>query len=850
MTLKTLFARLPRVSLSFWIGICVVATVLVTTLPLLFVVEHFAKDYSERQSGEEMSQIAWQVRDSLDRGMYERYADIARASAGDTIIAGVHDPDKARRAVERLKASAPEYAWIGLTGLDGRVIASTGGLLEGVDVSARPWFKAAQAGPYVGDVHAAALLAKLLPQQREPWRFVDFAMPVKDHSGKLIGVLGAHLSWAWARSIQEQIIEPGQKDLQTEVWIVKPDGEVLLGPAGRDGDTLHLQSLVQAKTGSRGYLLEAWPDGKRYATGYIRTQGYMQYPGLSWIVLARQPEEIAFAAFRTLRLRLVLISLIVCVLAIALARILARRIARPLHVLSERVGRHAKGDTSARIPLLEDYHEAEVLSKALSDSVDAELRHIDELARVNASLEERVETRTLALSEANDQLGRVLGEQAAAENAARESEELLRDIIHHANEAYVSINTAGNITAWNSQAERIFGWRSDEVLGKHMAELIIPPQYRAMHTQGLKHFLQTGEGRVINQRIEITALHRDGSEFPIELTTSAVKRGDDYVISGLMHDISERKLAEQAIKEGRERLKTIADNLPVMIAYIDTDRRYRFSNAEFTRMFGIDAESMIGRSIGEMVDEDARMKLEPYIERALQGERVSFENIVKIEGSEHYLFSNFIPHIAVDGQVLGFYLMTQDITARKQLEMQLERQALQDELTQLPNRRALFDRLPQALARADRWGKTLALFFLDLDGFKQINDRYGHEGGDELLRLFARRLENSVRQTDTVARLAGDEFTVLLEALTAGADDAYIVARKIIAAMQDPFTLVGHEVRMTTSIGIALYTPKSGLTVDQLVARADSAMYSSKRAGKNQYHTAGEPDGVVTQLRA
>jgi diguanylate cyclase (GGDEF)-like protein/PAS domain S-box-containing protein len=181
-----------------------------------------------------------------------------------------------------------------------------------------------------------------------------------------------------------------------------------------------------------------------------------------------------------------------------------------------------------------------------------------------------------------------------------------------------------------------------------------------------------------------------------------------------------------------------------------------------------------------------------------------------------------------------FIVFMHDITERKMLHASLEGMANRDTLTDLPNRRALLQTLPEAIARARRIGKPLAVFFLDLDGFKGVNDAHGHETGDELLRQFAQRIVGTVRRTDTVARLAGDEFVVLLEMLSSG-DDAIEVAVKLLAQLRQPFALRAATVTLSGSIGIALHAPDDDEAIGALLSRADSAMYQAKRLGKNRY---------------
>jgi diguanylate cyclase (GGDEF)-like protein len=157
-------------------------------------------------------------------------------------------------------------------------------------------------------------------------------------------------------------------------------------------------------------------------------------------------------------------------------------------------------------------------------------------------------------------------------------------------------------------------------------------------------------------------------------------------------------------------------------------------------------------------------------------------------------------------------------------------------LTGLPNRTLFFDRVRQAMARTRRAGKPMALFFLDIDRFKQINDTFGHAAGDDVLRVFAQRLRGCVRETDTVARLAGDEFTMILEGL-GGAHDAETVARKVLESVRPPVALADREVTIASSIGIVLYAREDGreMTADALLELADKALYSAKSGGRNRY---------------
>jgi diguanylate cyclase (GGDEF)-like protein len=182
----------------------------------------------------------------------------------------------------------------------------------------------------------------------------------------------------------------------------------------------------------------------------------------------------------------------------------------------------------------------------------------------------------------------------------------------------------------------------------------------------------------------------------------------------------------------------------------------------------------------------------------------------------------------------------------KQLEQYsraLESQALHDALTGLPNRRLLMDRLSLAIAHARRNTSTMAVMFLDLDGFKQINDTLGHDAGDTLLSMVADRLVAAVREEDTVARMGGDEFVIGLWELS-HVDAVAALASKVILAVSQPYRIQGHDVRITASVGVGIY-PLHGEAAETLMKRADLALYEAKRAGKNNYCIAASTDTMV-----
>ncbi|HYD81128.1 MAG TPA: diguanylate cyclase [Paucimonas sp.] len=416
----------------------------------------------------------------------------------------------------------------------------------------------------------------------------------------------------------------------------------------------------------------------------------------------------------------------------------------------------------------------------------------------------------------------------------RKAQRRLQVILDSANEAFVGMDRDGIITDWNENAVRIFGWTKEEAIGRPMAELIIPPSLRETHERGKARYLSTGLSTVLNQRLELTALRRDGEEFPVEITIGMTGLDDNVAFSAFMHDISARQRREADLRQSRQQLRMVADNMPALISYVDVNQRFLFSNRTFYDWFDRSPEQIPDCTIKDFLGDDGYREALPYIERALGGEKVTFERThVDRAGRVRHNEATYLPDFDDSGRVRGMYVMVLDITQRTLMEQKLYEQATHDALTGLPNRSELTSRLEQAVQRINRSGQELAIMFLDLDGFKSVNDTLGHHAGDELLREFAERLKSAVRKSDTVARWAGDEFIVILEKSTLSIDAVHAVARKIMKAMEQPFACGGGRI-VSTSIGIAFFK-RGQESASEFISRADAAMYVAKRNGKNQY---------------
>ena len=303
-----------------------------------------------------------------------------------------------------------------------------------------------------------------------------------------------------------------------------------------------------------------------------------------------------------------------------------------------------------------------------------------------------------------------------------------------------------------------------------------------------------------------------------------------------------RTAAESSFKliDNERFVRAIFDASPGVIGYLDPELIFRFANAMFLNWFGRKPEQVLGLHTRELQGEELFAMNEPFLRKALQGEPQQFERATSAQGGAiRHVLVNYIPDFGPEGGVKGLFVLINDITSHKEIELQLSHLALNDHLTGLPNRTLLLERLSQLRSQSNREKRSVALLFCDLDGFKTINDTYGHSAGDAVLTTVARRLQAEVRQTDTVARLGGDEFIILLDN-PENLEEVERVAERLLQSVQQPISVGDQFVQVGSSIGIATSSLLTE-TPEGLIERADLAMYSAKCAGKNRYSFLGSP---------
>jgi diguanylate cyclase (GGDEF)-like protein/PAS domain S-box-containing protein len=306
------------------------------------------------------------------------------------------------------------------------------------------------------------------------------------------------------------------------------------------------------------------------------------------------------------------------------------------------------------------------------------------------------------------------------------------------------------------------------------------------------------------------------------------------LVEALRSELAERNRIEKELRQSEGQLSGILANLPVAVFVQDTQLRLVRANERFEQMFGVSLENARGRTPDDFMLPAPGREIRKYSNEALESTApLEFEGAIPWEDGTRRILGSVKSLRDDSGQPYAIAVTAIDITERKRIEEQVRHASQHDPLTGLPNRQLLSELLNLELAQARRSGKYVALLYLDLDRFKQINDELGHEAGDELLKLVALRMAERVRVSDVVARIGGDEFNVILTSLPSPERVSGIL-HDLLAVFAEPFAVLGNTLYVSTSIGISIF-PADGDTPDILRRNADLAMYEAKRRGRNRY---------------
>ena len=404
-------------------------------------------------------------------------------------------------------------------------------------------------------------------------------------------------------------------------------------------------------------------------------------------------------------------------------------------------------------------------------------------------------------------------------------------IFEYSGDAIIVCTDDGLIERLNAAARSLLGLTGIEAQGRELASLMPEPeQWKSLFA---------APRRKHEHRLTISP---HGAQSAISVRTRSIPHTEDeiYVFLDLATAVRRDPGTRLPIPLDAERLRFVIDTIPALVAYIDDQHHYQFVNRLCEKWLDQTPAEVIGQPMANVLG-DAAVQLQPWTEAALNGQHVREEIQVDYPSGSRFVRITLTPDARADGKIHGYVALAEDLSEQKALEMALRDREAQsrhlayhDTLTKLPNRARFNEQLAAAIQRGEQHAdQRIALMFVDIDGFKDINDTYGHDAGDAVLKVVARRLRGCARRIDTVGRFAGDEFLLIAEELKKPGDADHF-ANRIMAAVAQPIAYHEHMLEVSVSLGIALCRDDAN-DAETLLRKADHAMYEAKRAGKNQF---------------
>jgi diguanylate cyclase (GGDEF)-like protein/PAS domain S-box-containing protein len=410
---------------------------------------------------------------------------------------------------------------------------------------------------------------------------------------------------------------------------------------------------------------------------------------------------------------------------------------------------------------------------------------------------------------------------------------IINDPLHHLFDAVDAISVQGydenrRVIYWNKGSERLYGYSSEEALGRKLEDLIIPQPMKSSVIDGIAQWLEVG-GEI--PASELTLNHKNGSEVSVYsshvIFTNKYSKKQLYCIDINLADL---KNAQALVTFKEDMLDATFNAIPDIFFLMKEDGTIVYYRASNEKNLYVSPSEFLGKSMLDFLPKEVAGKFQTHIEKVISQQGIeSFEYELDMPHGSTF-FEARISHLKEHKQIVT---IIRDITEQHKTAEVIRHQAYYDTLTLLPNRFLALDRLSQLLNEAQRNNEKTAILFLDLDDFKKVNDSLGHEVGDRLLKESANRLNEVVRQEDTVGRLGGDEFIVLLRGLS-DSHNTLTVVENLLNIFRKPFKIDGRELLLTLSIGIAIY-PENGKSTSDLLRNADLAMYQAKALGRNTY---------------
>jgi diguanylate cyclase (GGDEF)-like protein/PAS domain S-box-containing protein len=670
--------------------------------------------------------------------------------------------------------------------------------LEGASVSDREFFRKvmSERKPYISQPFLGR-------NTKQP--FVVLTAPILNGRGDVVGILGG--SWNLMRPNflgklgTAKVGKTGSFALfgRDRTILISRDPDRIMQPGPGPGVSPYFDHAVAGE--------EGWQEAVN-SRGLHALFSYSPLETVPWVLVAALPVEEAFAPIADTQRDIAQITLLLIVVIAPLVWLGTRYLLAPLLTLHDAI-RRARSEPGA--------------------SAEVPVHSRDEIGELAADFNEMTR------------------ERARAEASLRESERRLRMVTDNTPALIGYVDSDLRYRYVNGTYFDWFGKKPDELLGKTMREVHGETAY-AVREPYVREALAGREATF--------DVPRETSGFDRHAHTRYVPDArPDGGVAGfyvLASDVTALKESEKRLRESEQQLSLALEGSQLALFDWNIKTGEVFLSDQWSVMLGgsPDLTRTTFSDLEAITHPEDRPLIRERLRGALKGTSSHYrvEHRVKAGGRGWIWIQSHGQVTARDSTGYATRLIgtNADVSERKRSEQELaesraelERAAWYDTLTGLPNRNLLSDRLERVIARSHRTGQRIALFYLDLDGFKAINDSLGHAAGDALLKQFAERLKRAVRVSDTVARLSGDEFVILLEDLN-GPEDADTIAKTIIAATREEFNIESKPLRVTTCIGIAFASGEIGGT--ELLRRADTALYEAKRAGRDRYHISPAPE--------
>jgi diguanylate cyclase (GGDEF)-like protein/PAS domain S-box-containing protein len=692
----------------------------------------------------------------------------------------------------------PQFANLSLSRPDGYLVCSST-IQPGSGttfVGDTPWFQQAysQQGFIVGPIYRGPVTGRLVSV---------LAQPVVGPSGKMVGALQAPIDLLKFRLVPAADKLPNSTviaifDTRGNVVARSQEPEKYVGVNVRGTPIIDI--LLARKQGTARSIS---------SQNVERIYGFLPIPGTDWLVLAGISTDVALAGARQAAIRNVLSGSALLIAVLLFAIYLSKRISRPMLAMQDAARKVAAGDLDERAPVAGPLEIAEVATQF------------------------------------NTMLDAIRDSQSSLANA-QSNLLLLGTCVEHLNDMVLILDARQldqgwpSITFVNHTFEEITGYSRAEVIGRS-TQILYGPQT----AQAARDLIAIAWRAVKPVRTELINYTKAGQAIWVEVDLVPIKDAGGELLYwvSIERNVTQRKQAEVALRSSEERLKRALEGSRLALWDVDLTSGKVYLSETWSELLGgppVPTTTTITELSRNVPKEDQALIRQAMV-GTLKGQSDSYtveHRLITDTGETIWIVSHGrITERDPSGRATRVVGINRDITERKSREAEINQLAYYDVLTGLPNRRLLMNRLAQSLAGAKRTLLTGALLFVDLDRFKSVNDARGHAVGDTLLRRVAERLSGLLREGDTVARMGGDEFVLLLpdlaDGLDLGARSAMAIAEKVRAALERPFHIDGQSFSSGASIGVTLM-PKEEQTADDLLREADTAMYRAKASGRNQ----------------